>query len=113
MKYLRLNNVIAIALIAVALAGCAGSPKKVAFDTISSLDVSTTKAYQAYLDLVATEKLPIASMREVGVAFDSFKATESTAITVAQSDTSVLAPPNLIQAANTVLNVINKVKELK
>ena len=97
-------------VVALILIGCTEPAQKTAYNTIYSLESSTTAAYSGYIDAVIKGIVSTNSVPAVRKAFDNFQAAATTATDAANFNTNALAPPNLVTLAADVVNEINVAK---
>jgi hypothetical protein len=92
--------------------GCQMTPRTIAYNTLYSVEKSTTAAYDAYLDLVIQGKVKRDGMPSVAKAFNRFQVAMQGAVNAAQFNYNAIAPETVVALANEVLNAILKAKEL-
>ncbi len=101
-------------LLAIAFIGaCTTTQKKTAYNTLYSLEVSTTAAYQGYLTEVVQGKVPTNNVPKVSGAYNKFQIGIDTAATAAQFNWTNLAPAEVVGLAGQVLNAILEAKGSK
>lgn len=106
MKTLKsLAAVLAVAFII----GCA-SQSRTAYNTLASVQTTTTGAYNGYLNLVVQGKLPTNSVPVVSKDYNLFQATWTAAVMVAQWNTNTVAPQPVLDASAKVITDINTAK---
>lgn len=98
-------------LLAIGLAACTTSQQTAAYNTIFSLEKTTTAAYDGYLDLVIQGQVQTNAMPVVAKAYNNFQAAATTATDAANYSTNALAPPNLVTLAQDVINQINTARK--
>jgi len=98
------------AVLAVAfLIGCA-SQSKVLYNTLASVQVATTGAYNSYLDLVVQGKLTTNSVPVISKDYNLFQQVWSAAVYVAQWQTNSAVPQSVLDASSKVVTDINAAK---
>ena len=106
MKYIKsFSAVVAVAL----LIGCA-SQNATAYKTLSSIQVTTSGAYNAYLDLVVQGKVPTNSVPAVSRDYTLYQSVWNSAVAVAAAGVSAPATAPVIDAANKVVSDITIAK---
>ena len=94
---------LAVALIVV---GCATSAQRVAFNTVATLETSTTAALDGYFLLVAKGQASTNGVSTVSKAFNKFQGGVLVALDVLQNNTNALAPASLQQLSSDVISEI-------
>lgn len=105
-----MKKLIPLFLVVCLFIGCTTSQQRVAFNTLYSVEHTTTAAVDVYLDLVVKGSLPSTGVPSVSKAFNKFQASLTIALDVAQFNKNALAPESLIVEANDVVNLINTLK---
>lgn len=100
-----------LSLTLIAIPGCTTNQQKTAYDTIFSLEKSTTATYDGYLDLVIQGQVKTNAMPGVSKAYNDFQAAATTATDAANFSTNALAPANLVILAQDVVNQINAARK--
>ena len=101
-----MRNLFVIGALAV-LVGCAGTPQKVAYNTLYSLEVATQKALDAYDTGVVKGVIPTNDVPRISALYNKFQASFIVALDAVQYNTNAAAPPNLIIESQDVVNAIN------
>jgi hypothetical protein len=95
------------------LPGCTTNQQRIAYNTLDSVEQSTTAALDTYDTLVITGALPTNGVPQVSAAFTKFQASFLIALDAAQFNTNAIAPPALAVEAQDVINLINTWKANK
>jgi hypothetical protein len=103
-----LKSIPAILLLAF-IVGCA-TTSKVAYNTLASVQVATTGAYNGYLDLVVQGKLTTNSVPVVSKDYNLFQQIWTAAVYVAQFNTNSVVPQTVTDAAAKVVTDISAAK---
>lgn len=104
-------GLIFLTLLVVGVPGCTTSQQTTAYNTIFSLEKSTTASYDGYLDLVIQGQVKTNAMPGVSKAYNDFQAAATTATDAANFSTNALAPANLVILAQDVVNQINAARK--
>lgn len=89
---------------------CTTTQQTVTYNTLYSVEKSTTAAYDSYLTLVVQGKLAKDGVPAVSKSFDRFQFGMQVAVSAAQFNWSAPAPAETIALATEVLNAILKAK---
>lgn len=92
--------------------GCKTPPQAIVYNSLYSIEQSTTSAYDAYLDLVIAGKAKQSGVPSVSQAYNRFQVGMQTAITAAQFNWQAPAPADVTALATQVLNAILVAKGL-
>ena len=95
---------------AIITAGCTTNQQKIAYNTLYSVEKSTTAAYDGYIDSVIKGISTTNGVPRVSRAYNTFQASFLVALDAAQFHTNALAPSALIVESMDVINLINQVK---
>lgn len=96
-------------VLAALVVGCASTNRTV-YNTLASVQVTTTGAYNGYLDLVVAGKLGTNSVPAVSRDYNQFQMVWNAAVAVAQWNTNTIAPAAVNDASLRVLTDITNVK---
>jgi hypothetical protein len=96
----------AIAAILFLFVACNTTQQRIAANTISSLDITTTAAVDNYYAATIKGLAPTNGIPTVSKAYNQFHKDEIIAIDLAQNNTNALAPDNLTQEAADVLSAV-------
>lgn len=96
------NIVIALSL-AIVMIGCAG---RAYYNTLASIQVTTSAAYDGYLDMVVTGKVKTNNVPAISKDYNMFQTVWMGAVAVAQFNTNAVAPSAVTDASIKVLNDI-------
>jgi hypothetical protein len=108
---MKLRMPIALSIVVAAiLMGCNTSQQTTAYNTIYSLEKSTTAAYTGYIDLVIQGTVSTNALPVVSKAYNNFQAAAATATDAANFSTNALAPASLVTLAQDVINEITVAK---
>jgi len=99
-----------IPILAAMIVGCVSQSRTV-YNTLASIQVTTSGAFNTYLDLVVTGKLATNSVPAISKDYNTFQALWSSAVMVAQFNTNSVAPADVITASTTVINDIATAKK--
>lgn len=109
MKQIRtITAVLAVAF----LIGCV-SQGRLAYNTLASVQVATTGAYNSYLDLIVQGKLTTNSVPAISKDYNLFQQVWSAAVYVAQWQTNSAVPQSVLEASAKVVTDINTAKGVK
>ncbi len=103
----RLKVSILPLLLVLAFLGCA---TKGAYNTLYSVEKTTTAAYDGFLAAVVEGKAKTNDVPKVSADFDQFQIGMRVAVVAAQMDKNSLAPSNVVQLAQIVLHSILEAK---
>jgi len=92
------------------LVGCSLTTKRITYNTLASTQISTTAAYDGYLDLVVKGKMKTNSVPEVARKYNMFQVVWNAAVVVAQWNTNSVAPPAVNNASTAVFTAIMEAK---
>ena len=93
--------------------GCASGPQRVAFNTLYSVEQSTTSAVDVYDSLVISGAVPTNDVPRVSRAFNLWQKSFTVALDAVQFNTNAIAPPNLVVESQDLINLINKISKGK
>ena len=96
-------------ILALVLLGCA-SQSKLLYNTLASVESVTTGAFNGYLNLSVTGKIPTNSVPTISRDYNNFQALWATAVAVAQFQTNTIAPGPVVTASSNLLYEINVAK---
>lgn len=117
MKNLLVKTLLCIALVApvgistVSLVGCGGcttSQQTTSFNTLYSLEHTTTAAYDGYVAAIIKGQASTNGLPKISKAFNTFQASMAVALDAVQNSTNALAPPNLVIESQDLLNLIKQ-----
>lgn len=91
---------------------CQMTPRTIAYNTLYSVEKSTTAAYDGYLDLVIKGEVKKDGVPSVSQAFNRFQVGMQTALTAAQYNYNAPASQTVTDLAAAVLNAILTAKAL-
>jgi len=103
------TKLLAAAFAVALLVGCA-SQSRTTYNTLASVEATTTGAFCSYLQLAITGAIPTNSVPEVSRNYDLFKASWLAAVQIAQWNTNAPSTPVVDDAAARVVSGINQVK---
>lgn len=92
------------------IAGCNTTQQKAAYNTLYSLEQTTTAAVDSYDTLVLQGKVPTNGVPAVSRAYNDFQAAFRVALDAVQFNTNAIAPPNLVVESQDVINLITTLK---
>ena len=90
--------------------GCTTNQQKIAYNTLYSVEKTTTAAYDSYIDTVIKGISTKDGVPRVSKAYNTFQASFLLALDAAQYNTNALAPAALMVESMDVINLINQVK---
>ena len=103
------RNIIVSIGLALLLVGCMSTSRTI-YNTLASVEATTTGAYGGYLNLVVQGKLPTNSVPAISKDYNIFQATWTAAVMIAQWNTNAVAPQPVLDASAKVLTGINIAK---
>lgn len=92
------------------LTGCTTSAQRTAFNTISSVETTTTAAVDGYFTLVIKGSLPTNGVSQVSKAYNKFQGGLLVALDLVQNNTNALAPSSLQQLSADVISLVGQFK---
>ena len=92
------------------VAGCTSTQQRVAFNTLYSVEQSTTAALNSYDTLVIKGSVPTNDVPQISAAYNTFQAAFLVALDAAQFNTNAIAPPALIVEGQDVVNLITTIQ---
>lgn len=95
-----------LALAVPTLTGCKGTPQQIAFKTLSTVETTTTAAYDTYVSQVIAGTVPTNSLPTISRKFNLFQASFLIALDGVQYNTNALAPDSLTVLSGDLLNLI-------
>jgi hypothetical protein len=98
--------------ILVLLFGCA-SQSRVVYNTLAGVEITTTGAYDAYLDLVIKGAVPTNSVPAISRKYNIFKIEWAAAVAIAQWNTNAPATTLVSETATKVLVEISNAKAVQ
>lgn len=99
-----------VVLIALFLGACASSPKNTAYNTLYTLEHSTTSAYDTFIYGVVRGKFKTNDVPIVSKNYDQFQIGMQGAVELAQFDWSAIAPSNVVHLGSVVIKSIVEAK---
>lgn len=116
-KYLPTASVITLlslsAMVLLAVLGCNTSQQKTAYNTLFSLEQTTTAAVDAYDALVVQGKVPTNDIPKVSKAYNDFQAGMALALDAVRNNTNAVAPPNLVLESQDLVNLLVLIENTK
>jgi hypothetical protein len=85
--------------VAASLIGCGTTPQTTALNTLSTLEQSTTAAYDGYLALVVKGTVPTNDVPKISHLFNTFQADMIVAIVSVNGNSNAIAPASIIAEA--------------
>jgi hypothetical protein len=92
------------------VAGCTSTQQRVAFNTLYSVEQTTTAALNSYDTLVIKGSVPTNDVPRISAAYNTFQAAFLVALDAAQFNTNAIAPPALIVEGQDVVNLITTIQ---
>lgn len=86
--------------------GCTTSQRRTTYNTLASLELTTTKAYDGYLGAVISGQARTNDLPQITRDFNAFQKTMQVAILTARNNTNALASPNLEAESSKLLDAI-------
>lgn len=90
------------------LCSCNTTPKTKAYNTLYSVQLTTSAAYDSYISLVVDGKVKTNGVPQVSAAFNKFQVASFTAQDLARYSTDAIAPETVIVLSQDVINTINQ-----
>lgn len=109
MKMIKHPAVLLVAML-IFVGACASTPKKVAFDTLYTLEHSTTAAYDTYIAGVIMGKWKTNDVPTVSKNYDQFQIGMNGAVELAQFNWQTIAPSNVVHLGTVVIKSIVEAK---
>lgn len=97
-------------LIALLILGCSTSQRRIAYNSLATVGLTTDTAMKGYLDLVIQGYVSTNSVPVVARDYQIFQGAFSLAVAAAQFNTNAIASPELIRLSNVVLSDISVAK---
>jgi hypothetical protein len=111
MKLLKLFGLsLIVYVVLLAFYGCSTTQQTTALNTLGTLEATATTAVDQYDAQVIKGTISTNSFAKVQKAYNDFQAGMVLAVTLVQNNTNALAPPNLVQEASELVNLINTAK---
>lgn len=111
MKLLKLFGLSLVVYVGLTLFyGCSTSQQRTAFNTLGTVETSTTAAVDGYFLLVGQGKVPTNGVPTVSRDFNKFQGAMLVALDVVQNNTNALAPTSLMQLSTDLINEIGQFK---
>lgn len=105
MKKLLLFALCSLLLIAPALmAGCAGTPKAVAYKTLKAVGDSVDVAMEAYADAVVAGEISLESQAHIKKLHDQYRTAFSKAVIAAGFNDETAAPSEVVELASELVS---------
>ena len=101
-----------LAVVALICVACA-SQSRVLYNTLSTLQIGTTGAYNTYLSLVVQGQVPTNGVPAISADYNLFQVVWAGAVTVASGNTNSTAPQTVLDASAKVLAEIAVAKGVK
>lgn len=95
---------------ALLLVGCAGTPQRIAFNSLYSTEQTVTSTVDGYFDAVAKGLLPTNGVPRVASAYNDFQKSAALAEDAVQYNTNAVTPPALAVEAQDVINLVTQIK---
>lgn len=102
-----------LGLVALLVVACTTTQKTVTYQTLNGVEVTTTAAYDGYIQTVIDGKTPTNDVPKVSHAYNTFQDRMNIAVIEAQYNWTNLAPNDVILLANKVLTAISEAKVIK
>jgi len=97
-------------VLALFIGACASSPKKVAYNTLFTVEHSTTAAYDTYIAGVLKGRWKTNDVPTVSKSYDQFQIGMSGALELAQFNYEAIAPSNVVHLGTVVVKAIIEAK---
>ena len=97
-------------VIALFIGACTSTPKKVAFDTLYTLEHSTTASYDTYIAGVIKGTWKTNDVPTVSKNYDQFQIGMRGAVELAQFNWEAIAPSNVVHLGSVVIKSIIEAK---
>jgi PBP1b-binding outer membrane lipoprotein LpoB len=108
----NIKRIVPFLALAVLIVGCV-SAGRTYYNTLASVQVATTAAFNGYIDLVVTGKVSTNAVPTISRDFNIFQTVWGGAVSVAQLNTNGLAPSVVTDTAAKVVNDITAAKAAK
>lgn len=96
--------------IGIAVHGCTSGPQRVAYNTLWSVEQTTTAAFDNYLQQVIKGNVSTNDLPNISQKFNAFQASMQVALDGVQYNTNAIAPANLQVLSADIINLIHAVK---
>lgn len=106
-QFTFLASLLAIACLAY---GCTTNQQKIAYNTLYTVETTTTSVYDGYVDTVINGQSSITNLPTVSKAYNHFQGAFLLALDAAQFNTNALAPESLVIESKDIINLINTIK---
>lgn len=90
------------------LNACESTPKQKTYNTIYTLQLATTAAFDSYISLAVDGKVPTNGIPRVSTAYNKFQVSSLIAQDAAHFAVDAKAPSSLITESQDVINLINE-----
>ena len=110
---MKTKQIIPLLLLTIALIGCTTTAIKNAYNTLYSVEVTTTAAYDGYLTAVIKKEVSTNDVPKVSRAYNQFQTGMREAIVLAQYNWTNAAPESILMLSTTVLSAISEAKGIK
>ena len=97
-------------VIALFIGACATSPQKAAYNTLYTLEHSTTAAYDTFIYGVVRGHFKTNDVPTVSKNYDQFQIGMRGAVELAQFDWAAIAPSNVVHLGTVVIRSITEAK---
>jgi hypothetical protein len=92
------------------LAASCPNKQTIAYNTLYSVETSTTAAYDSYLTAVVKGNISTNNLHKISEDFNSFQLMMKAATLVVAGDTNAPAPPNLVASSTALIGEISTAK---
>lgn len=105
-----MKKLLSLIAVVVLLIGCTATQQKATFNTLYSVEHTTTAAVDAYFGLVVRGEVSTNGVKRVATSYNNFQASFLIALDAAQFHTNALAPESLIIESQDIINLITTLK---
>lgn len=101
---------LALVVVIVMCSGCQTTRQQAEYNTLYSLEKTTTAAFDGYVQLIVDKKVNADYLPAVSSHYNKFQAAMTLALDAVQHDQNAVAPPYLAQESADLINLINLAK---
>jgi hypothetical protein len=95
------------------LFGCTTTPQTTAYNTLYTVEQSTTAAYDAYLSAAIQGTVSTNSLPALSKEYNDFQASMAAAVILVQNNTNALASTNLVAEGAAIVTAITTIESNK
>src|ERR1035437_7376937 len=105
----NIKRIVPFLALAILRVGCSGLGRTY-YNTLASIQVATTGAYNGYLDLVIKGQVKTNDVPLISRDYNLFQTVWGSAVSVAQFNTNAIAPSTVTDASAKLVNDITSAK---